>query len=134
MSGESFVLDTSALLTLIEDEPGADRVAEVLTHEKVLLPWVVLLETVYISRQERGEPEAERRYALLKQLRADILWEADEPTLLAAARFKADQRVSLADAVIAAFAARHGAILLHKDPEYEPLAPALRQESLPYKT
>lgn len=134
MSGDRYVLDTSALLTLIEDEPGADRVAQVLAHEEVLLPWVVLLEAVYISRQERGEAEAERRYALLKQLRAVILWEADEPTLLTAARLKADHRVSLADAVIAAFAARRGAVLLHKDPEYEPLAPSVRQERLPYKT
>ncbi|MBI5445637.1 MAG: PIN domain-containing protein [Deltaproteobacteria bacterium] len=133
MSGDRYVLDTSAILTLIEDEPGADRVEQALAEEEVFIPWVVLLEAVYITRQERGEAEAERRYALLKQLRAAILWEADEPTVLTAARFKASHRVSLADAVIAAFAARQGAVLLHKDPEYEPLAPAVRQERLPNK-
>ncbi|MBI5018469.1 MAG: PIN domain-containing protein [Deltaproteobacteria bacterium] len=134
MSGDRYVLDTSAILTLIEDEPGAERVEQVLVEEEMLIPWVVLLEAVYITRQERGEAEAERRYALLKQLRASIFWEADEPTLLTAARFKADHRMSLADAMIAAFAARQGAVLLHKDPEYEPLAPSVRQECLPYKT
>ncbi|MBI5017167.1 MAG: PIN domain-containing protein [Deltaproteobacteria bacterium] len=133
MSGDRYVLDTSALLTLIEDEPGADRVQQILAEEEVLIPWVVLLEAVYISRQERGEAEAERRYALLKQLRAVILWEVDEPTLLTAARFKADYRVSLADAMIAAFAARQSAVLLHKDPEYEPLSSTVRQDLLPYK-
>mgnify|MGYP001482900258 CR=1 FL=1 len=105
MSGETYVLDTSAILSLIEDESGADRVQEVLTQGEVLLPWVVLLEAVYISRQERGAAEAERRYVLLKQLRALILWEADERTLFTAARFKADHRVSFADAMIAAFRA-----------------------------
>lgn len=134
MNAERYVLDTSAILALIEDEPGADRVQEVLAREEVLLPWLVLLEAVYITRQERGEAESERRYALLQQLGAAILWEADQPTLLTASRFKADRKVSLADAVIAAFAVRHGAVLLHKDPEYETLASFVRQERLPYES
>ncbi len=31
MSNRRFLLDTSAILTLIEDEPGAERVQEILT-------------------------------------------------------------------------------------------------------
>jgi len=42
-------------------------------------------------------------------------------------------RVSFADALIAAFAVRSSAILVHKDPEFEILADQVRQESLPYK-
>ena len=52
MSLERYVLDTSALLTLMEEEAGADRVEQVLMHAQVLLPWVVLLETHYITHQE----------------------------------------------------------------------------------
>lgn len=133
MSAEGYVLDTSALFTLVEDEPGADRVEEVLRNERVWLPWLVLLELAYVTRQEKGEAEAEYRYSLAKSLPATVLWEADEPTLLTAARYKASHRVSLADAIIAAFAARRGAVLLHKDPEYEALAGEVDLEALPYR-
>jgi predicted nucleic acid-binding protein len=120
-------------MTLLEDEVGADRVEEVLRTEKTFLPWPVLLEVYYISQQEEGPAEADRRYALLKQLPCEILWQIDEPTLLTAARFKAEHKVSLADALIAAFARMQGAVLLHKDPELEALAEQLGLEALPYK-
>jgi ribonuclease VapC len=70
----------------------------------------------------------------MKRLPATILWEADEPILLTAARLKATFHLSLADAIIAAFAIRHDATLVHKDPEYEALAGLVKLESLPYKT
>ncbi len=133
MSAEGYVLDTSALFALIEDEPGADRVEEVLRTQRVWLPCLVLLELAYITRQERGGVEAEQRYALAKALPAEIVWEVDEPALLAAARFKARHRVSLADAVIAGVAAAKHAVLIHKDPEYEALAEDVPLEPLPYK-
>jgi predicted nucleic acid-binding protein len=130
----SYVLDTSALFTLIEEEDGADRVEGIVQAEDALLPSIALLELHYVTRQERGQGEADRRYALLKQLPCKILWDADEPTLLTASRFKANYRVSLADAMIAALALRRGAILLHKDPEYEALSEEVELEALPYKT
>ena len=74
------------------------------------------------------------RYALLKQLPVTFLWSVDEPTLLTAARFKAQHHLSLADALIASFAHQHGAVLVHKDPEFEALAGQVRQEPLPYKS
>lgn len=133
MSLERYVLDTSALLTLMEEEAGAERVEQVLREAQVLLPWVVLLETHYITQQERGPAEADRRYALIKQLPATILWDMDEPTVLTAARLKAVHRLSLADALIGALAIREQAILLHKDPEFEALAGQVALEALPYK-
>jgi predicted nucleic acid-binding protein len=128
-----YLLDTSALLTFIEDEPGSDRVEEVLKGASILLPWPVLMETYYITLQEKGRAEADRRYALLRQLRAEILWTMDEPILLTAARLKAEHHVSLADAVLAAFAIRNNAVLIHKDPEFDALAGLVPMEALPYK-
>jgi predicted nucleic acid-binding protein len=130
---EEYVLDTSAILTLMEDENGADRVAELLHEKKIWLPWLVLLEATYITRQEQGEAEATRRYALLKQLPAEIVWTGDEGTLLKAAQFKADYPISLADALIAAFADQKAAVLVHKDPEFELLDDLIPLEALPYK-
>lgn len=128
-----YLLDTSALLTFIEDEPGSDRVEEVLKDAVILLPWPVLMETYYITLQEKGRAEADRRYALIRQLRAEILWAMDEPILLTAARLKAEHHVSLADAIVAAFAVRNNAVLIHKDPEFEALAGLLPMEPLPYR-
>ena len=133
MSVDRYLLDTSALLTLIEDEEGAERVEEILREGEVILPFPVLLETYYISLQERSEPVADERYALLRHLTATEIWSVDEPTLLTAARLKARFRVSFADALIAAFAVRSSDILVHKDPEFEALADKVLQEPLPYK-
>jgi len=131
---KKFLLDTSALLAFIEDEEGADRVEEVFEGEKALLPWPVLLEVYYVTLQERGQAEADHRYALIKQLRAEILWEMNEPIMLTAGHIKATHHVSLADAMIAAFAIRQGAVLMHKDPEFDALATLLPMEALPYKS
>ena len=133
MARKDYVLDTSALFALIEDEDGAERVEEIMRSENAILPWLVLLETHYITRQERGSGEADRRYAFLKQSPCEVLWQVDEPTLLVASRFKAAHRLSFADAVIAAIAFRRGAVLLHKDPEYDAVADKVKLEALPYK-
>ena len=133
MSAEGFVMDTSALMSLIEDEQGAQRVEQVLRKETVWLPWLALLEITYVTRQERGEDEANRRYALINQLPVTILWEVDEPILLTAARFKATYHLSLADSIIAACAFSLKAALLHKDPEFEALEGQVWLEGLGYK-
>jgi predicted nucleic acid-binding protein len=118
----------------MEDEEGAERVEEILREGEVLLPFPVLLEVYYITLRERSEQVADERYALLRSLPATEIWRVDEPVLLTAARLKAQHRLSLADALIAAFALQYRAALVHKDPEYEPLTGMVQQESLPYRT
>lgn len=132
-SAEPYLLDTSALLTLIEDEPGAERVESVLRTHAVFIPWVALLELRYITQQERGVAEANQRYALLLALSATVLWEVDEAVLLRAAYYKARYHLSFADTLIASYANLRGATLLHKDPEYDALEGEVRLEPLPYK-
>jgi predicted nucleic acid-binding protein len=129
-----YLLDTSALLTFIADEDGSGRVEEVLRRVGTLLPWPVLMETYYISLREEGRAEADRRYALIRHLEAQILWDMNEQILLIAARLKAEHHVSLADAIVAAYAIQHKAVLIHKDPEFEALTGLLPMEALPYKS
>jgi predicted nucleic acid-binding protein len=69
----------------------------------------------------------------LKSLGGNILWNLNEPLLLTAGRFKGMYRLSLADAIIAAFAKENNAVLVHKDPEYEAINHEVRQMVLPYK-
>jgi predicted nucleic acid-binding protein len=130
---KAFLLDTSALLTFIEDEEGAARVEQILREGSVFITWMSLLEVYYITQQERGQTEAERRHALLKSVPVTFLWQIDEPMLLTATRLKASYRLSLADTIIAAYAIRQQAILLHKDPEFAVLSGLLELEALPYK-
>lgn len=132
-SSPTFVLDTSALLALIEDEEGASRVEEVIRTSTVVLPAVALMELFYILRQERGDAEAYQFYAQTREVADEIVWKLDEATLLTAGRFKADYQVSLADAWIAATAVQQGGILLHKDPEFQTLRGQVRMEALPFK-
>jgi predicted nucleic acid-binding protein len=130
---DRYLLDTSAIMAFLEGEPGAERVEDLIRSGQCYLPWTVLLETTYVTRHENGEAEADFRYAMLKTIPASIVWAMDEPTLLTAARIKADHRLSLADALIAAYASQLGFILVHKDPEFESLSGQIVMEYLPYK-
>jgi len=132
-AGSAYVLDTSAVIALLEAEEGADRVGEILRRENVFLPFPVALELYYLTLRQRGEARADARHAALKALRVSHLNVVDEATMLTAGRFKALYPLSCADAMIAAFAARQDAVLVHKDPEFEKLRDHVKQERLPYK-
>lgn len=130
-----YALDTSALLTLRDDEPGAERVAEVLQlaakgKARCYGCFISLMEVLY--RVWRDEDEASGRLAYQQCLALPVEWVQDsEDLLLMAAELKALYPLSLADAWIAACARMHGAVLMHKDPEFNALP--IEQESLPLK-
>jgi ribonuclease VapC len=134
---ETFVLDTSALLCLKENEAGAAEVETILREhgkkETVFISFMSVMELAYILEQEQGETAAHQGILQLKQLPVQIV-ESDEPLGLAAARIKAGHKLSVADAWIAATAERLGATLVHKDPEFEPLAKLIHLKTLPWKT
>lgn len=130
-----YVLDTSALLTLRDDEPGADRVAEVLHQAakgkaRCYGCFISLMEVLY--RVWRDEGEVKGRLAYQQCLALPMEWVRDsDALLLKAAELKALHPLSLADAWIAACALEQGAVLMHKDPEFQALP--VEQEVLPLK-
>jgi ribonuclease VapC len=130
-----YLLDTSALLTLRDDEPGAERAAEVLHQAakgkvRCYGCFISLMEVLY--RVWRDESETSGRMAYQQCLALPIEWVRDsEALLIRAAGMKAQHSLSLADAWIAACAQERGATLLHKDPEFRALP--LEQEALPLK-
>ncbi|MCP9927888.1 PIN domain-containing protein [Cyanobium sp. CH-040] len=123
------LLDTSALLTLRDDEPGADRVEAALGGMPrccaCFLSRMEVLERVW---KDEGERAGRLAYEQLKALPLDWI-EASEPLLERAASLKARHPLSVADAWIAAAAQQTGATLLHKDPEFRAIA-ELAQEWL----
>ncbi len=132
MKTDLFLPDTSAILTMMDGEEGAELVEDILRTREILLPAFVLLEAYYKSIQNRGVETAELRYATLRSIRATHISELAEPVLLKGGEFKARYRISLADAIIAAYAFVHNATLVHKDPEFEALT-MVDQMKLPYK-
>lgn len=132
-----YVLDTSALFTLRNDEAGADTVQEILQKSgakknKVLASFITLTEYFYIVYQKEGKEEANQSFLQLKTL--PIEWmDANEKLLLIAGEYKALYAMSLADSLIAATAFMKEAILVHKDPEFEALKDQIKLKNLPYK-
>ncbi len=130
-----YVLDTSALLTLRDDEPGADTVAELLkkaqsTNIRCLGCFISLMEVLY--RVWRDEGEAAGRLAYEQCLSLPIEWIHETSELLKrSGEIKATYPLSVADAWIAACALQEDAILIHKDPEFQ--AVPVEQEPLPFK-
>jgi predicted nucleic acid-binding protein len=135
---ERYVLDSSAWLTLIEDEAGAGRVQELLEKAKngeivVLVSFMSFMEVYYITVQERGQEEAQKRLDLMTALPV-LRVESTETLSVLAGRLKADHRLSVADAWIAALAQEQGATLVHKDPEFEQVEGMIPVLKLPYKS
>jgi len=128
-----FLLDTSALLTLRDDEPGADRVAALLREQEAtscLACFMTRMEM--LCRVWKDEGELAGKLALQQCLALPLTWvECSDELLRRAAEIKARNTLSLADAWIAAAAIENDAVLVHKDPEFQALA--LEQEVLPLK-
>ena len=134
---ERYLLDTSAVLTLTDQEAGFEKVEELLDRAmegsiEVEISAISLMEVYYITLQEQGEDQAAHLVSLVKAWPARWVY-PDERMLLLAGRFKAFHRLSFADAVIAGTARLHEAVLVHKDPELEPLAGEIALLTLPYK-
>lgn len=134
----TYVFDTSAWLTLIEDEAGADTVQEILEKAKtgeaiVLVSFMGFMEVYYITLQERGVDEARERVNLMAALPI-LRVESTRALGILAAELKAKNRLSVADAWMAALAEERDATLVHKDPEFEQVEAIIQVLKLPYKS
>lgn len=132
---DRFLLDTSAVLALTDEEPGWQVVEALLDRAlageiEVTLAAVSLMELYYVALREQGEDSAARLVALVKAWPISWIY-PDERLLLAAGRLKAAHRLSLAEALVAAAATRRRAILVHKDPELSTLGGEVSQCELP---
>jgi predicted nucleic acid-binding protein len=132
-----YVLDTSAWLTLIEDEAGADIVQGLLEKARageviVLVSFMSFMGVYYITLQECDRSEAQERVNLMTALPV-LRVESTRALGILAAELKAAHRLSVADAWIAALAKERGATLVHKDPEFEQVEAMVKVLKLPYK-
>lgn len=134
---ERFLLDTSAILALTDQEEGFEQVEALLDRAttgavEVAICAMSLMELFYITLQEEGEDQAARLVALVKAWPVRWIY-PDERVLLFAGRLKAFHHLSFADALIAGTARLDGSVLVHKDPEFEAVAEEIPLLGLPYK-
>lgn len=121
-----YVFDTSALLALRDDEPGAERVHRIIDAARkrrasAYVSFMTRMELLYRIAASEGEDAAAAALRLLDAL--PLQWVSCEPAILAqSARLKQRGGLSVADAWIAATAVLRQAILVHKDPEFLTLA------------
>ena len=134
---DRFTLDTSALVAYLEDEPGADRVQDILFRSdrgsvRVFASFMTYMEVLYGVWRCRGEREAKGAYLRLKALPMERMSQ-NERLLVTAARIKASCPLSVADAWIAATARETSSTLVHKDPEFRSLRGEVPLLELPLK-
>lgn len=134
---KSYVLDTSAIFTLTKAEDGSEVVEDILNLAKkgkntAYLSFASFMELYYVTWQEKGEDAAKELIILVKALPVHMV-DSNERITLSAGRIKANHRLSVADAFIAATAIDKNAVLVHKDPELEVISKYTETLELPYK-
>lgn len=135
---ESFLLDTSAFITLTDKEAGFERVQGLLKAARrgeveLHASFVTRTEVRYILTYDRGADQAARMTAAIRKF--PVQWLHSNDALCGeAVKLKAAHKVSFADAFVAATAQRFNATLVHKDPEFDALGGVIKLHGLPRKT
>lgn len=133
-SDKKFVLDACALLRLIQDEPGADRVHSLLNgafsgKHDVSMHLINLGEVIYIIGKEFGWEVSQRKKAEIGLLPLRIL-PFSESLFWKAVELKAHHALSYADCFAAAAAIKEHAILLTSDPEFQTVKHLVKVEAI----
>jgi len=132
-----YVLDTSAIFTYTKEEKGADAVEDILKTAKkkkcsIYLSFATLMELYYITWRTKNEESAKELIILVDSLPIQKI-QSNERITLSAGRIKANYKLSIADAFIAATALEKRATLVHKDPELRFMKKYGNVLELPYK-
>ena len=112
----TLVLDSSAVIAYMKQEPGGPLVAELMEIDKCYVHAVNLCEVYYGFVRELGEPSAKSVLADIADLGVKIREDMDSEFWQEAGRYKADlRRISLADCFCLALASRLQAEVVTSD-------------------
>ena len=116
----TIVLDACALLALLEDEPGADKILEVYDRAvsgevALVMNTLNLLEVYYALYRGHGKEQAGLFFEEIKRSPVFIKNEISEGVFVEAGRLKASYKISLADSIALAEASVSGGALLTAD-------------------
>ena len=114
MSGR-VVMDSWAVLTLLDDGPNAVKVEAAMDSGNALMSWITLGEVAYIMTRRLGQSTSD---SVLADVRASVdVQLPDAPLVLSAAAIKAAMPMAYADTFAAATALRFRIPLMTGDPE-----------------
>jgi predicted nucleic acid-binding protein len=132
-NAESYVLDTSAVFALWNDEEGADTVEHILhSGAPVLVSFMTIMEGRYRLWKNAGKEtsdEFSKYLSLLPVRQIDMTNTIFENAI----EIKATNSLSVCDSWIIATAIATKSILVHKDPEFEQVTKMVLLKTLPYK-
>lgn len=125
-----YVLDSFALIAFLEDEPGAERVQQILaagekgraTLAMSLVNWG---EVLYAFQRSKGPAARDAAVGVVDQLPIELV-PPDRGQVRAAADLKARHPVAYADCFAAALARARDAVVVTGDPEFKLLEKELR--------
>ena len=121
---KTYVLDANAILDLLVNTPGAERVERLVRDARPATPLLVSAvnwgEILYISWQRHGEESARQTLADLLQLPIRIV-PVDIPQVLKAGELKAVHKIPYVDCLAAALATLSQATLVTSDRDFEKL-------------
>jgi predicted nucleic acid-binding protein len=115
-----YVLDACALLALLQDEPGADRVSDVLNaankgEATIIMHKANLLEVYYDAYRYRSKEQADLMLTEVGRCPIMINAEITDEIFVEAGRLKSLYRMSFADSFALAQASVSGGALLTSD-------------------
>jgi len=115
-----YVLDACALIALLRDESGAEKVAEAMQEVSngeatAVMNKINLLEVYYDVYRIHGKEQADRMLVEFKKMPCTITAEISDKLFEQAGRLKASYRISLADAIALSEASLSQGILLTAD-------------------
>mgnify|MGYP001560183208 CR=1 FL=1 len=129
----SYVLDTSALLALWNDEEGADAVEYILRSGALIyISFMTFMEGRYrlwksVSKDESNEFSKYLELLPIKRVNInDLIFEKS-------VEIKATNNLSVCDSWIISTAIATNSILVHKDPEFMQVKKKVKLKTLPYK-
>ncbi len=134
---EVYVLDSFAVLALLQGEEGGQRVLELLRRGergevRLVMTWVNVGEVVYVVERRRGKGAVYRMLALLEAAPLEMV-EGGRELALMAGGLKARYAIAYADAYAAALAVREGGKVVTGDPEFRQLEGVVDVFWLPQK-
>ena len=124
-SSAGYVLDTFTIMVLLRNEPGADRVQELLRHAdkgvtRLYLSLINYGEVLFVVERRWGEVRLQRVVANMDSLPLDIR-PVDRSLVQAAAHLKAWHHIPYADAFAAGLAQQLGVPVITGDPGFKEL-------------
>ncbi|MBW2020619.1 MAG: type II toxin-antitoxin system VapC family toxin [Deltaproteobacteria bacterium] len=122
---KKYVMDSFAMIAFFEDEPGADKIAEILhvlinQKAKAFMSVINWGEIYYNIMRVQGIEEAEDVITQFNKYPIQLI-EADQALTYEAAKLKGKYKIAYADCFAAALSLRLKAPVVTGDPEFKKL-------------